>query len=173
MASNHLTRVAETLAEILGDDCMLIGGMAVAAWGHVRATQDVDFVARGEPQALQERLQAAGIATTLHRGDPIEDPLPWVLRGDLEEVRFEVIASPIPLDWTAGTPVELPDGARIHLVGLEDLIRLKVVAGGNRDLWDVAKLVQAHPEQRDAALARADARGLGSALLGWLNDPRL
>lgn len=44
-----LERVAFRLAEILGDDGVLVGALAVAAHGFIRATSDVDLWLRGFP----------------------------------------------------------------------------------------------------------------------------
>jgi len=69
MEQHDLARAAGGLSSILGDICLLIGGLAVSAWGHVRATEDIDFVSSLEPEALQELLAMHAIPTELKRGD--------------------------------------------------------------------------------------------------------
>ena len=44
MKPGRLVRVAQRLAAVLGEGSALAGGLAVAAWGEIRATRDVDFV---------------------------------------------------------------------------------------------------------------------------------
>jgi len=41
MAGDDLAGVAGELARILGESGLLIGGLAVSTWGHVRATEDM------------------------------------------------------------------------------------------------------------------------------------
>jgi hypothetical protein len=51
---------------------------------------------------------------------------------------------------------------------LSDLIRLKLEAGGPKDLWDVARLVRRHPAEQDAARATAGALGIEAELDRWI-----
>ncbi|MCP5119444.1 MAG: nucleotidyl transferase AbiEii/AbiGii toxin family protein, partial [bacterium] len=126
MADGDLVVAAERLAGILGDQCVLIGGMAVSAWGHVRATNDIDFAGRGEPEVLRETLSSNGIDTTLSTGDVLDGDLPWVLRGEVGGVPFEILAPSISIDWDAASDVPTPGGGRLRLVSFRDLVRLKL-----------------------------------------------
>ncbi|MBN2493331.1 MAG: hypothetical protein JXR96_01965 [Deltaproteobacteria bacterium] len=173
MSDDRLLVVAERLAGVLGEQCVLIGGLAVAAWGHVRATRDVGFASRVDASLIRERLAKAGIPNELRTGDPFGGDLEWVVHGTLDEVPFEILAPPMPVDWDAASEIDMPDGCVIRLVGLRDLLRLKIGAGGPRDLWDVASLLKSYPEERDVALSEAERQGRREALIEWLNDPRL
>ena len=69
----------------------LIGGLAVSAWGVVRATQDIDVLADSHPSplrnlAIQRRLQKfleqRGCMAEWRIGEP-DDPIPLLLRLEL------------------------------------------------------------------------------------------
>jgi hypothetical protein len=170
---DHLARVAVRLGEILGTDCMLVGGLAASAWGHVRATQDVDFVTRVDPKEVQRRLAEAGIDADLRRGDVLAGDVPWVVHGALQGIAFDVFPATIAVNWQRGREVSLFEGGVLRIIDLTDLLRMKLVAGGPRDLWDVAALVKQHPEHLDTVRAAARSSGVEAKLEEWLNDPRL
>lgn len=144
----------------------------MGAHGYVRATQDVDFVTKLALQDVQKRLSAHGIATRVTRGDVLEGDFPR-LRGTLAGVRFDVMPALVPIDWERA--IELPMGQRamLRVVDLDGLIRLKLRAGGPKDLMDVAALVLRHPDYRDRARALAVAYRVADKLEAWLEDPRL
>lgn len=69
----------------------LIGGLAVSAWGAIRATQDIDLLADSEPSPigsrpvrakLQNFFQAQDCAVEWRVGEP-DDPIPLSLRLNL------------------------------------------------------------------------------------------
>ncbi len=164
------SRAAARLASVLGSDAVLVGGLAVAAWGHVRATKDVDFLCRLPAEEVRARLAASGIESHLRRGDVLEGDIPWVVEGVLEEVPFQVL--PPLVDWGGEVVLRLGEGIALRVVGLSDLLRLKLRAGGQRDLWDVAVLVTQHADHRQAARELAASLGVLDALDRWLADPR-
>jgi hypothetical protein len=150
MRDPALLRVAARLAQVLGSEhCLLVGGLAVAGHGYVRATDDVDFVVDVPLTAVREGLAAQGIATTLMRGDPTEGDFPC-LRGTLDGVRFDILPKLVPLEWNDATTISTEEGP-LRLVGLEGLLRLKFRAQGPQDLLDAAVLVLRHPEYRERA----------------------
>ena len=173
MEADELTSAAAQLSSILGEGALLIGGLAVSAWGHVRATEDIDFVSKLDPKALQERLGVHDISSELRRGDVLEGDIPWVLHGKFGNVSFQVLPPIVSIAWENATAVNLPDGSEVRIVSLEDLIHLKVRAGGTRDRWDVAELVRVNPEIHDSARRWATELGRLEELDSWLNDPRL
>jgi hypothetical protein len=173
MEADELTSAAVRLSAILGESALLIGGLAVSAWGHVRATEDIDFVSSLSPDALRQRLADHRISTELRRGDRLEGDIPWVLHGKLGSVSFQVLPPLVPIAWENATRVTLPGGGELRIVALPDLIRLKLRAGGPRDLWDVAELLRRYPEMRDDARKWASELARLEELDSWLNDPRL
>jgi hypothetical protein len=161
-----LESTAKKLAAILGKDGLLIGGMAVMAHGYVRATQDVDFVVP-DLAAAEKRLAEHGIAVTRLRGDFS------CLRGILDGVRFDLLPTLVPIDWDRAIVVPFGKRAAIQVVDLEGLFRLKLRAGGPKDLMDVAALVLRNPSLREKAVEWSVAYKVRDRFQIWLNDPRL
>ena len=167
MTSNSLEDVAIRVAAALGEDeCVLIGGLAVGAHGYVRATTDVDFVVR-DLDAATKRLREQGLPVERFRGGFT------CLRGMLGDVRFDVLPPLVPIQWDRAITVSLGEGATIRVVDLEGLIRLKLKAGGPKDLMDIAALVLRHPEHQERAQELAVAYRIRDKLDIWLRDPRL
>ena len=171
-----LAGIASRVAGILdADDCLLIGGLAVGAHGYVRATDDVDFVTRLTLAAVQERFRAHGITATIARGDLREGDPPCV-KAVVEGVRVDVLPRIVPLDWDRSKELVFEDRkARLRVVDLEGLVRLKLRAGGPQDLMDTAALVLLHPDLLDKAreVALAYSVDLADKLDVWLGDRRL
>jgi hypothetical protein len=164
--------VARRVARALGEqECLLVGGLAVMAHGYVRATQDVDLVVRDLGEA-ERRLQEQGYPTRRHRGDPLEAEF-TCLKGVSGGVRFDVLPPLVPLAWERAIPVPLGRRETLLVVDLDGLIRLKLRAGGPKDMMDVAALVLLHPEQRERAREIATAYKRTGKLDAWLADRRL
>lgn len=138
-----------------GVDYVTIGAFAVIAHGYVRATADIDLVARQDPDNLQ-RLAAAfaelnarlrGVDADLLEIDPTDpdtlaDGASFTLdtdagpvdylndvpgAGDYEDLRSRAVEA------TAG-------GVVVRVAGLDDLIRMKRASGRPQDLRDIANL---------------------------------
>jgi hypothetical protein len=77
----------------------------------------------------------------------------------------------VPIDWSATVLLPLAAGSRVRVVSLNDLIRLKLRAGGPLDLIDVVQLVRRQPELIPFALSVAEAYKLRDRLEIWLADP--
>ena len=173
MPDDELVRAAVRLNSILGETCLLIGGLAVSAWGHVRATEDIDFVCRLEPPDIQTLLSDRSITTQLRKGDLLEGDVPWVISGSLSEIPFQILPPVVPIEWDQATTIPMPDGSALMVVDLMSLIRLKLHARGVRDLWDVAMLIQSHPKRENEVRKLAASEDVLDELEKWLNDPRL
>lgn len=173
MSGDQFIQAANRLIEILGDTCLLIGGLAVSAWGHVRATNDIDFICRLEAGDIQAKLAAHGVLTELKKGDILEGDIPWVIHGSLSDIPFQILPPLVDVDWDRAMVVALPDGKELRVVDFMDLVRLKIRAAGVRDLWDVAMLIQQRPEKRDEVREIAKSRNLLEDLDRWLEDPRI
>jgi hypothetical protein len=168
-----LQKAAVQLARILGpDDCLLVGGMAVGAHGYVRATKDVDFIVSTGLENARARLGEHGISAQIKRGDAMEGDFPC-LKGILDGVPFDVMPPLVALDWSRAVKLPMSKGVTIQVVDLQGLIRLKLRAGGPKDLLDVAALVLRHPQHLDVARELAEAYRVADKLEIWLNDARL
>jgi hypothetical protein len=144
---------AERILRVLdeqGVQYVLIGGLAVQTHGHVRTTNDADLIPAPDPSNL-ERLAAA-----LHALDA------RVLNPGQEDVEIDAKMLPRATIWQFGTREggidvmhevpggrsysELSDGAlrvrldgmEVPVVGLDDLIQMKLARGRPVDLADDA-----------------------------------
>ena len=170
-ADADLVRLAARLANILGpDQCLLVGGLAVAGHGYVRATDDIDLIVSYPLTEARRKLQAKGIDTKLARGDAFEGDFPC-LKGVLGGIRFDVLPPLVPLDWEKAVEASTTSG-RLRLVDLNGLLRLKLRAQGVQDVLDVAVLVLRHPDYREAAREIARANRILDRLDSFLADRR-
>ena len=166
-------QVAVRLASLLPEPNALIGALAVAAHGYIRATDDIDFVSPAEPREIQARLAKGGIESRTRRGGVLEGDIPWVVYGRADGFRFDVLFPPVPIDWSRTVILPLTEGSRLRVVDLDALVRLKLRAGGPQDLIDVVHLVRLHSEIEERALALAEAYGVRGRFEDWLADPRI
>ncbi len=138
-----------------GVDYLTIGAFAVIAHGYVRATADIDFVARQDRDNFV-RLAAAfaelgarlrGVDADLLDIDPTN---PQTLANGAS---FTLDTDAGPVDYLNGVPgaddysalrdraVETTAaGVIVRVVGLDDLIRMKRASGRPQDLRDIANL---------------------------------
>ncbi|MEO8968821.1 MAG: DUF6036 family nucleotidyltransferase [Solirubrobacteraceae bacterium] len=161
-------------------DCVLIGGMAVQAYGHVRTTVDLDVIAAWTPENLRrlagalDELEARlrGVDADL-LGIDLSDPaqlydggnfLMRTRHGDLDVFAVNQTAgAPISYEALRARAVSVEVlGAGILIAHPEDLIRMKTVASSFRDrpeakrrqdLDDIAVLERLRTEL-DAAAAK-------------------
>ncbi len=154
-------RVAEVSREI-GFQSALIGAAALAVHRYTRGTEDIDLAVTVIPStqlvALQQALQSAGLQTRLRLPDD-EDPLGGVLTvwganhrdGEpvdvVEVVNFHnpgrVVRTPAAAAIARAQP--LP-GSSLRCVTIEDLIALKLYAGGLTDHADIEQLLAHNPD---------------------------
>jgi hypothetical protein len=168
-----LERVARRVVRALGkDDCVLVGGLAVGAYGYVRATKDVDFVARIPLAEARRRLRERGMPAVVRRGDPAEGDFPCV-RATVDGVRVDVLPELVPIEWDQAVELRLSRGTALRVVDLDALFRLKLQARGPKDLMDVAALLLRHPGQGPRVRELATAYGVREGLDAWLEDRRL
>ncbi|MFN3485334.1 MAG: hypothetical protein ACK44W_07610, partial [Planctomycetota bacterium] len=155
-----LLDVLEQLASA-GLPCAVAGALATSLHGVPRGTADADAVVwlHGSgltPETLAARLRSAGLQASLSEGDPadpiaaridIRDPyqnrvdLLIGIRGMDPEAARRTVTAPL-LD----TPV--------RFLGAEDLIAMKLFAGGGRDVEDVRGILQVSGPKLDLELLR-------------------
>ncbi len=144
-----------------GVEFIVVGGLAAAAHGSARLTQDVDVVYRRTPQNLSRLVSALSSLRPYLRGAPPGLPFVWseaTLRGGLN---FTLTTSLGDLDLLGeiagggGYDRLLPHTVELALFGhacrcldLEWLLRTKRAAGRPRDLEAIAEL-EALREERD------------------------
>jgi predicted nucleotidyltransferase len=142
---------------------LIIGGVAVGFHGYVRATKDVDVVPAPDPENLAKLARTLrGLGAEIEGAqefdsEELPDPLDpealalggnWVLHTRLG--RFDVMQW-IGDDalWERLSPKAIEteiDGLTIKVVGYDDLIALKELAGRPEDLMDIQRLRQARDQ---------------------------
>lgn len=162
----------------------LIGGLAVSTWGAVRATQDIDLLADSDPSPLGDRQFRAGLQRYLEEkgcvaewrvGDS-DDPIPLLLhmklprpaRGMGSDILWahkrwhrEALARAVAVKVS---------GLELSVLHPEDLILMKLEAGGPQDLLDVETLLSKPPPTLNLKRLRRKAARLrqGRVLDGCL-----
>jgi hypothetical protein len=136
---------------------LVVGGLAVNAYGHRRLTQDVDLLIQLEPQNLHagmEVLRALGYLPKVPV--PIEDfadpakremwkfqkhMLVFGLRSDLHpETDVDVfVDDPLGFDeaYDRAVQVDVEPGLSIPICSYADLVKLKLAASRPKDLEDL------------------------------------
>jgi hypothetical protein len=151
----------------------LIGGLAVSAWGAIRATQDIDFLADSEPSPigsrrvrddLQRFFEAKHCTIEWRVGDS-DDPIPLLLRlnlgGALGQPGADIFWAHQRWQQEAlQRRLEVRSGKlRVFVLHPEDLILTKLDAGGPQDLLDVQALLSfTLPELKIERLRKNAAR---------------
>jgi predicted nucleotidyltransferase len=142
-----------------GVDYLTIGAWAVIAHGYVRATADIDFVARLDKQNMERLAAALSQLNARLRGvdaDKLDiDPTdPQVL---ISGASFTMDTDAGPLDFLNDVPGSADydamrararqanaGGVTVWVVGYEDLIRMKEASGREQDLLDIHQLRDRH-----------------------------
>ena len=152
-------RILRTLAEHQVD-YVLIGGLAVQTHGHVRTTNDADLIPAPDPANLK-RLAAALRSLEARVLNPGEEGaeinakmLPratiwqFVTRDGGIDVMHEVPGGRSYDELSEGAlHVQLGD-VDVPVVGLDDLIQMKLARGRPVDLSDVASLTDPEAESK-------------------------
>jgi len=150
-------RILRALAEHKVD-YVLIGGLAVQTHGHVRTTNDADLIPAPEPANL-ERLAAAlrslgakvvnpGAERTEITAEMLPRATIWQFtsRDGGIDVMHEVPGGRSFAELSKGAlHVRLGD-IEVPVVGLDDLIQMKLARGRPLDLADVASLTDPNAE---------------------------
>jgi len=157
--------VAEFLAK-QGVRYAVIGAMAAAVHGVVRASLDADAVVAlqvREAQALRQSLVEEGYAAVLRTGD-VDDPIPGLLEiKDRHGNRVDLLLGLRGMDpelLNRTRQVRLAD-ATLEIVGREDFIALKAFAGGPVDVADARAVIDLDRESLNLELLRRLAQRFG------------
>jgi hypothetical protein len=159
MAQLSVIELAARVNQILTDNGelpLVIGAAALAAHGYVRATEDFDLGVAVHPRRLAElaailaeRLDDAEVTVELPQGD---DPLGGVidiLRGDEGEDHVQVVnfdnapagGFPAVIRNARSLPFTFSEGVTGQVIAAEDLVLLKLYAGGSKSLLDIQELL--------------------------------
>ena len=124
----------------------IIGGLAVQYWGEARTTRDIDMVVLVAPDRLESFFNAA-----VRRFKPrLQDAVPF---AQTNRVLLISGTDGTPVDISLGIPgyeeevirraviVTFPGQHTIRLIGPEDLIIHKCIAGRPRDQEDIERIL--------------------------------
>jgi len=134
----------------------MIGAMALAAHGLARSSLDVDLLATDlsllEPDAWDDFSGGSVDA----RVGGVFDPLAGVIRiAQPAEIPVDIVLFG-PHGWQAEA-LHRASGSPVPIVALEDLVLLKLFAGGPRDRADIHGLLDLHPHLQDRLSAHLDS----------------
>jgi len=157
------------VAAVIGNqeiDYVVIGAMAAAVHGSIRATTDADAlvsVGVAKLKQLQGELKRAGLSADLRQGDA-EDPIRALLAvTDKHRNRVDVLAGLRGLDSEVfSRAIEVPlYGSTLRVIGLEDFIAMKCFAGGPQDIADARNALEAAKKPIDIDLVRRLSKRFG------------
>lgn len=146
-----------------------IGALAVAFHGIVRASLDADALvtfrnSRCNLEQMAEVLRSRGWDVEVRQGEP-GDPLGFVLRiSDDKRQQVDLIGGIPRLDPEVFQRSIMSDleGMRLRMVAPEDLIALKIYAGGPRDMEDAKGVLEVTGKSLDRDLLLRLCQRLGS-----------
>ena len=134
-----------SLLNSAGIEYLLIGGYAVALYGHVRPTKDMDvWVATNETnlRLLVEAFEKFGFGKN-SLPDPLFKPPQTVLRMGVPPNRLEVLSEIAGVrfaDCYEHRQYMTIDGVSVPVISLDDLKKNKSATGRARDAADVEEL---------------------------------
>lgn len=151
-----LLQAAEQVMQILKRhqvDAVVIGAVAMAAHHYVRFTHDMDLGVNADVPALQaiaSSLCEAGFETELREPDG-QDPLGGVIDitgpfGLLQIVSFAERFPAVITDALQSACTVVRSGSPLKIVPLQQLVALKLYAGGLKSKADIAELLKRNPE---------------------------
>jgi hypothetical protein len=169
-----LLDVADRLAD-LQIPFALAGALAVSFYGIPRSTADADVVmwVRGSgktPRDILDVLRAAGYSCEQRTGDPT-DPIRDCIRIlDGHGNRMDILLGVRGMEQSSvdrcvdGRLLEVP----IRILGPEDLIAMKLSAGGTKDIGDVRGVLEVSREILNVDLLRRITKRFGRETLSKL-----
>jgi hypothetical protein len=145
---------------------VVIGAMAAAVHGSVRASLDADAlvsVTISDAKSLQGGFSTEGLMTELRIGDA-DDPIPALLAiSDGFGNRVDLLIGLRGLDPVAFARARNVTffGESLSVVGREDFIAMKVFAGGPQDLADARQVMDIDRDALDVDLLQRLAARFG------------
>lgn len=155
--STHLLLEVVALLDVSSIDYAVIGALAAAVHGVVRASVDADAVVQvtaAKLSELQATLTDHGLTVELRRGD-FDDPIPAMLQvTDEFGNRVDLLAGLRGLDaGVYARAIRIPfEGTQLRVAGREDFIAMKAFAGGPLDLVDARRAIAVNRESLDTDL---------------------
>jgi len=149
---------------------IVVGGLAVAAHGYGRQTQDLDLVIRLEPDAIRDAFQALAalgyrprVPVTAEGFADAQQRARWITEKGMRVLNFHsdqhretpidlLVAEPFDfgVEYAASMVEEVARQVPVRIVSLDTLLRLKHEAGRPQDLADIAELRRLHGQNDHA-----------------------
>ena len=155
----ELERVLRLLKK-MGLPHALIGGWAVITWGFLRASDDLDLMMELPASRRKELLDALAVDYEAEwREGGQDDPVPGLVRASPRQeggfpVDFLVARSRADRAALARAVEVTAEGVRIPVVRPEDLIAMKLEAGGGQDYEDARRLLSVLSGKLDETLLK-------------------
>ncbi len=136
-----------------GAEFLIVGGFAVAAHGHRRATEDIDILVRPTPGNAARVHAAIGRFGAPYQGLVVDDlATPGVVfrigSGHGDTIDITTTIDGVDYDEACEGKIDVDvDGLRLPFIGRVPLLRNKRATGRARDLDDVAALEQRRPRK--------------------------
>jgi len=150
---------------------VIAGGLAVAAHGYQRETDDVDIVIPLTPETSERFLSAAESEGAEIKARHSFGGADLRVPGGRLDVLFlydppQLVADAVHEAVHANRTTEL-FGDTVFVVALSYLIALKLVSERHKDVSDIVELIKVGIEESDWPTARSDIRSVLSKHLGW------
>lgn len=157
----------------------IIGAVAASFHGVVRASMDADALialppGRAHVEMLRDVLHKAGLKSVYRRGD-VGDPVGAVVNvEDRFDNRVDLLMNIHGMtDAVFSRTVEAEFmKARIRVVGVEDFIAMKILAGSPKDLNDAADVLHVSSDRVNPTLLNALVQAYGKRALRTLESLR-
>lgn len=129
-----------------GVDSAAVGGLAVAAWGRARATQDVDLKVLLDRSQAQTLLDLLASSYTLLVDQPLSalQSVGFIFTKDSDNTRVDFLLADLGFDREAiarAVEVEVQPGKRARICSAEDLVVYKLISTRARDHEDASSVV--------------------------------
>lgn len=135
---------------------VVIGGLAVGAWGEPRVTRDADLkvlLGRDDAERLLSLLSPDYVSLLPDPGQVLRKRA-MIFVQDATGARLDLLLADTPYDVLAirrGRDVEVQPGLSIRLCSPEDLLIYKLIATRPRDREDVAGIIRRQGDKLDDA----------------------
>jgi hypothetical protein len=165
------------IADLLNDlriPYAVVGAFAVSFHGIPRATNDADTVIwlkeSGKTEKdLSQRLTQEGYRVE-SRSAEADDPVAGVVAvEDKHDNRVDLLLGIRGMEPNAPARATVLDSS-LRFIGLEDLVAMKVFAGGHRDLEDVNGILQVSGRHLNVVLLRQLAARYGAEVLARVEE---
>jgi predicted nucleotidyltransferase len=134
-----------------GVEYLIVGGYAVAVYGYVRYTGDIDFFIAINPTNAERMVKVFnlfGLSQPDINADLFMDP-GKILRIGSEPMRLEVLNQISGVDFDEcyrNRKIIDVEGFPVNFVGYSELLKNKSSTGREKDVADVSELQKRNPE---------------------------